>query len=86
MWLHLGASRCDLREVANNVGRARSSGDIMPAGLRIGLELDVIVVGLKEGSELEEEADGVIGVGSAARVVRFVDFVGDSTGGGKSLG
>lgn len=37
--------------------------------------------GLKDGAE-----DWVIVVGSKERVVRFVAFVGDSVGGGKSLG
>ena len=106
MWLHLGASRCDLWEVANDVGRTRSGGDVMFVALvnDLGLEGESygeVVVGLRTGLELEGDFDGVVAigleiglgledessdVGSVERVVRLVDFEGDSTGGGKSLG
>lgn len=91
LWLHLfEASRRDARESGNDVGRIRSGGDVMLVGLRVGLELEgdfegVVTIGFEEGLGLglEDESDDV---GSVERVVRFVDFVGDSTGGGKSLG
>ena len=91
MWLHLGASRCDLWEVANDVGRTRSGGDVMFVALvnDLGLEGESygeVVVGLRTGLELEGDVDGVVDGCSEERVVRFVSFVGDSVGGGKSLG
>jgi hypothetical protein len=90
LWLHREASRRDAWESGNDVGRIRSGGDVMLVDLRVGLELEgdfdgVIAVGSEEGLGLglEDESDDV---GSVERVVRLVDFVGDSTGGGKSLG
>ena len=64
--------------------RGRSIRD----GLGVGLELEddfdgVVAIGLEIGLGLEDESSDV---GSVERVVRLVDFVGDSTGGGKSLG
>jgi hypothetical protein len=68
----------------------RSGGDAMLVGLRVGLKLEgdfdgVAAIGFEEGLGLglEDESDDV---GSVERVARLVDFVGDSTGGGKSLG
>jgi len=92
VWHHLGASRRDLRESgAVKVVLVRSSGDVMLVGSEedLGLEGEhegVIAVACKGGLELEDEFDGVIVVDSAERVVRFVSFVGDSVGAGKSLG
>ena len=91
VWLHLGASRCDLREAGKDVGRTRSSDDIMLVGLASDLRLKgdscgEVVVGLRTGLELEGDVDGVVDGCSEERVVRFVSFVGDSVGGGKSLG
>lgn len=91
VWLHLGASRCDLREVANDEGRARSSDDVMLVGLvnDLGLEGESYgegIVDLRTGLELEGDVDGAVDGCSEERVVRFVSLVGDSVGGGKSLG
>ena len=91
MWLHLGASRRDLGEVVYDIVRVRSGDDVVFPGFEKDLEPvegadGVIVVGSRAGLELEGDLDGVVDVGSAERVARFVSFVGDSTGGGKSLG
>jgi hypothetical protein len=88
LWLHLEASRRDVRESGIDVRGMRSGGDVMLVGLRIGLELEgdfvgVVAIGLEEGLGLEDDSSDV---GSVERVVRLVDFEGDSTGGGKSLG
>jgi hypothetical protein len=88
LWLHLEASRRDARELGNDIGRVRSGDNVvlvvLEGDLRLGGDFDrVIAVGLEEGLRLVDESDDV---GSVLRVVRFVDFVGDSTGGGKSLG
>ena len=74
-----------------DIGRVRAAGDVVIVDLEEGLESTeeaegVMVVGSRAGLELEGDLDGVVDVGSAERVVRFVSFVGDSTGGGKSLG
>lgn len=45
-----------------------------------------MVVGLRAGLELEGDLGGGVDADSVERVVRFASFVGDSTGGGKSLG
>lgn len=88
LWLHLDALRRDLTGSGNDVGRIRSGSDVMSVVLEedLGLEGDfdgVIPVVFEEGLGLEDDSDDV---GSVERVVRFVGFVGDSTGGGKSLG
>ena len=88
LWLHLEASRRDARESENDVRDICSGGDFMLVGLGVGLELEddfdgVVAIGLEIGLGLEDESSDV---GSVERVVRLVDFVGDSTGGGKSLG
>lgn len=86
LWLHLEASRRDAWESGIDVRCMRSGGDVMLVDLRIGLELEgdfdgVVAIGLEEGLGLKSSD-----AGSVERVVRLVDFVGDSTGGGKSLG
>jgi hypothetical protein len=91
VWLHLGASRLDLRELVYDIGRVRAGGNVVIGDLEEGLEStneadDVTVVGLRAGLELEGDVGGGVDVDSVERVVRFVSFVGDSTGGGKSLG
>ena len=91
MWLHLGVSRLDLRELVYDIGRVRAGGNVVIGDLEEGLEStneadDVTVVGLRAGLELEGDVGGGVDVDSVERVVRFVSFVGDSTGGGKSLG
>ena len=91
MWLHLGASRLDLRELVYDIGRVRAGGNVVIGDLEEGLEStneadDVTVVGLRAGLELEGDVGGGVDIDSVERVVRFVSFVGDSTGGGKSLG
>jgi hypothetical protein len=90
LWLHLETSRRDARESGNDVGRIRSGEDAILVGLRVDLELGGVIDGVIAidfedglGLGLEDESDDI---GSVERVVRLVDFVGDSTGGGKSLG
>lgn len=88
LWLHREAWRRVARESENDIRDTRSGGDVMLVGLRVGLELEgdfdgVVAIGLEEGLGLEDESSDV---GSVERVVRLVDFEGDSTGGGKSLG
>lgn len=91
MWLHLGASRCGLRELVYDIGRIRAGVDVEVVRLEEGLESTeeaggVMVVGSRAGLELEGDLGGGVDVDSVERVVRFVSFVGDSAGGGKSLG
>lgn len=91
MWLHLGVSRLDLRELVYDIGRARAGDEVVIVGLEEGLESTeesdgFMVVGSRAGLELEGDLGVGVDVDSVERVVRFVSFVGDSTGGGKSLG
>jgi len=74
-----------------DIGRVRSGDEVVIVDFKDGLgfaeEADgVVVVGSRAGLELEGDLGGVVDVGSVERVVRFESFVGDSTGGGKSLG
>ena len=72
------------------VDRIRAAGGVVIVDFEEGLESTeeadgVMVVGSRTGLKLEGDLNGVVEVGSVERVVRFVSFVGDSTGGGKSL-
>ena len=91
MWLHLGVSRLDLREFVYDIGRVRAGDEVVIVGLEDALESTeeadgIMVVGSRAGLGLEGDLGGGVDVDSVERVVRFVSFVGDSTGGGKSLG
>jgi hypothetical protein len=80
-----------LRELEYDIGRVRAGGDVLIVDLEEGLEStdeadNVMIVGSRAGLELDGDLGGGVDVDSVERVVRFVSFVGDSTGGGKSLG
>ena len=91
VWLHLGVSRLDLREFVYDIGRVRAGDEVVIVGLEDALESTeeadgIMVVGSRAGLGLEGDLGGGVDVDSVERVFRFVSFVGDSTGGGKSLG